>query len=68
MIDAYGRSDPKLRLGPGVQGVIDAPLPPALAPTLYARFGEAIFGLMLGLSLTAILTRLGPSARDRLHI
>jgi len=62
VIDAYGRNPRSLRLGLGEQGVIDAPLPPALAPTLYDRFGDTVFALMLGLSLLAALTRLRPFA------
>jgi apolipoprotein N-acyltransferase len=39
MIDPYGRITTSLPLG--VDGALDAPLPPALAPTLYAQFGDA---------------------------
>ena len=53
MIDAYGRVEPGMRLGQGQTGVIDAPLPAALAPTLFDRLGETIFALMLLLSVTA---------------
>lgn len=60
VIDAYGRNPPALRLPLGRQGVIDAPLPPALAPTPYSRFGETVFGLMLGLSLVAVFPRFRP--------
>ena len=60
VIDAYGRSPEALRLGLGAQGVIDAPLPPALAPTLYDQFGDTVFGLMLALSLVAVFPRLRP--------
>ncbi|WP_333712379.1 apolipoprotein N-acyltransferase [Yoonia sp.] len=38
MIDPYGRITASLPLG--VDGALDAPLPPALAPTLYAHFGD----------------------------
>jgi apolipoprotein N-acyltransferase len=58
VIDAYGRSPKALRLGLGAQGVIDAPLPPALAPTLYNRFGDTVFALMLALSIAAAFVRL----------
>jgi apolipoprotein N-acyltransferase len=51
MIDAHGRVVEGRRLGLGRQGVIDMPLPRALPPTLYSRFGEIIFGLMLFSSL-----------------
>jgi apolipoprotein N-acyltransferase len=67
VIDAYGRSPKALRLGLGAQGVIDAPLPPALAPTPYSRFGDAPFVLMLALSLVAACSRLSPFARARLQ-
>jgi apolipoprotein N-acyltransferase len=47
MIDAYGRSPPGARLGLAQEGVIDARLPPAAAPTPYRRFGDLVFFLML---------------------
>ncbi len=50
VIDAYGRVRPGARLDMGEMGVIDARLPPALQPTLYARHGELLFLLMLVLS------------------
>ena len=50
-IDAFGAIAPGHRLGEGAFGVIDAPLPPALAPTPFNRFGDAAFWLMLILSL-----------------
>lgn len=40
VIDPYGRI--LERLGIGVEGVIDSPLPAALAPTPYARWGDLI--------------------------
>jgi len=58
VIDAYGRASPDLRLAIGRQGVIDAPLPPALAPTLYDQFGDRIFAVMLGLSAVSVFPRL----------
>jgi len=51
MIDAFGRIIPGESLGQGALGVIDAPLPPALAPTLYDRWGEGPFVVMLLISL-----------------
>jgi apolipoprotein N-acyltransferase len=51
VIDAYGRIVPGKILGEGAYGIIDAPLPPALAPTLFDRFGDLPFALMLALSL-----------------
>jgi apolipoprotein N-acyltransferase len=40
-------------LGQGVAGVIDAPLPPALSPTLFARLGDKLFWLFMFLSAIA---------------
>jgi apolipoprotein N-acyltransferase len=57
VIDAYGR--PLRKLGVGEQGVIDAALPPVTPPTLYSRFGDAIFWAL------AILGLLGPLALSR---
>ena len=47
IIDAYGRIRPGGSLGQGAMGVIDLPLPPALAPTLFSRIGETLFYLMM---------------------
>ncbi|MCE5974221.1 apolipoprotein N-acyltransferase [Sinirhodobacter sp. WL0062] len=50
MIDAKGRV--LATLGMGREGVLDVPLPAALAPTPYARFGDApILALILTLSI-----------------
>jgi apolipoprotein N-acyltransferase len=62
VIDAYGRNPEALRLGLGQEGVIDAPLPPALGPTPYSQFGDTAFCLMLGLSLVAVFPKLRPFA------
>ena len=54
MIDAKGRVLEEL--GMGVQGVIDAPLPPALPVTLYARIGDMpLIGFVLALALAIFL-------------
>jgi len=45
MIDPMGRITASLDLGR--MGVVDAPLPAALAPTPYARFGDLLFLLLL---------------------
>ncbi len=45
MIDANGRV--RARLALNSMGVVDAPLPRALAPTLYARFGDLLFLALL---------------------
>ena len=44
IIDAYGRT--RARLGLGVEGVIDGPLPAALEPTFYSRLGDLSCGLL----------------------
>jgi apolipoprotein N-acyltransferase len=54
IIDAYGRIQPGARLDLGDIGVIDAPLPAALKPTAYVRFGDLPFGLLLLASGLAI--------------
>jgi apolipoprotein N-acyltransferase len=55
MIDAHGR--PAATLGLGASGVIDAVLPAALPRTLYSRFGEIGFAMMLLVS--ALIVGLG---------
>ena len=50
VIDSYGRIAPGARLGLGVLGVIDAPLPRALEKTAFSRSGDAYFGYMVLLS------------------
>ncbi len=60
VIDAEGR--PLQTIGLGKSGVIDAPLPGArLRPTVFARFGETAFWIMMGLSLVALV----PAVRER---
>jgi apolipoprotein N-acyltransferase len=53
VIDAYGRIAPGKVLGQGAMGVIDAPLPPALSPTPFSRWGESLFAAMMALSAAA---------------
>tara|TARA_R110002096_G_scaffold87751_17_gene201319 strand:- start:3672 stop:5207 length:1536 start_codon:yes stop_codon:yes gene_type:complete len=57
VIDARGRVLAELPLG--VSGILDASVPPALAPTLYARLGEVpILVLLIGLSaLLVVISR-----------
>ena len=57
VVDAFGRIAPGARLGLGEMGVVDARLPPALAPTPYARWGDAGFAVMLVASALAALAR-----------
>ena len=40
---------------PGRRGVIDSPLPPALAPTPYERIGSLVFWIMLAISSIAAM-------------
>jgi apolipoprotein N-acyltransferase len=54
MIDAFGRIAPGERLNVGAYGVLDAPLPPALAPTPFRRFGDEPLFVMLALSLAGL--------------
>jgi apolipoprotein N-acyltransferase len=51
IVDAAGRTVPGERLDEGAFGVIDAPLPPAMPPTPYDRFGDWLFFALLALSL-----------------
>ena len=56
VFDAYGRSKAQLALNH--QGIIDAALPQALAPTLYAHWGEYAFGaFMLLISIAFFAAR-----------
>ena len=65
MIDAHGRITPGEQLGQGAFGVIDAPLPPALEPTLYDRLGDWPFAAMLTLSLGGLARPLRQTASGR---
>lgn len=49
IIDAYGRTRSALSIGEA--GVIDSPIPAALPPTPYARWGEAMFWLLIAFGL-----------------
>lgn len=51
VIDGHGRA--LVRLEPGAEGVIDAPAPPALAPTVYSRLGDGPFWVMVLLGLAS---------------
>ncbi|HXV00230.1 MAG TPA: apolipoprotein N-acyltransferase [Caulobacteraceae bacterium] len=52
VIDAAGR--PTASLGEGAYGIIDAPLPPALAPTPFSRWGDLPLLAMLVISLVPV--------------
>lgn len=45
IVDAHGRIE--ARLGLGRSGVLEGPLPAPLAPTLYARWGDRVFWIMM---------------------
>lgn len=51
MIDPWGRVVEGKRLDPGHAGVIDVRLPEPAAPTLYGRWGDGLFGVLLALML-----------------
>ena len=60
VIDARGRIVAQLDLD--VAGVVDAVLPPRLPVTIYARWGDSAFGLMLLVAMAAF-TLLGSTLR-----
>ena len=55
VVDPVGRMVAALPLG--VEGVLDSRLPRAIAPTLYARFGDNPFFVLVALSLLAVMKR-----------
>lgn len=56
VVDPYGRV--LSTLGLGAEGIIDTPLPVALAPTPYARFGDRLFFALFGVvALIMLATR-----------
>ena len=67
VVDALGRVQARLELG--TRGVVDAPLPGALAPTPFARLGAAptLTGALVlgGLALVAMRRRSGPATPGR---
>lgn len=64
VIDAYGRIAPGARLDHGAVGVIDRPLPPALAPTVFERIGDGGFWIMLFVSAAAMIGRITQRRRS----
>src|SRR5690606_13884381 len=56
MIDPWGRVVDGKRLDPGHAGVIDVRLPEPAAPTLYGRWGDGLFGLLLVVMLAGGLS------------
>ena len=61
MIDARGRILSSIPLGQA--GHIDAALPPALPPTIYARLGDwpVMIFVLLGIAVTVVQTRRRPA-------
>ena len=55
VIDPVGRII--ARLGLGVEGVLDANLPSAIAPTIYARLGDIPATVMVAIGLLVVLRR-----------
>jgi apolipoprotein N-acyltransferase len=55
VIDPLGRAIGSLPLG--VEGLLDAPLPRPIAPTIYARFGNIPAGLLAVVALLVVLRR-----------
>jgi apolipoprotein N-acyltransferase len=53
-VDPFGRVTAELGLGK--TGVLDVSLPQPLPPTLYARYGDAILGLLMLVALGAAIT------------
>jgi apolipoprotein N-acyltransferase len=56
VIDPLGRVIRSLPLGN--EGLLDARLPRAIAPTLYARFGDGLAGLVAAAALIIVLSQL----------
>jgi apolipoprotein N-acyltransferase len=53
VVDPLGRVIKSLPLG--TEGVLDAPLPQGIAPTLYARAGDGTAGLLVGLAFLWVM-------------
>ena len=68
VIDPVGRIVKALPLG--TEGVLDAPLPRPIEPTIYVRTGDSLAGLMLAGAAVMVIRRRfrRPSARARIVI
>ena len=53
VVDPFGRIIRQLPLGE--EGVLDSPLPTATSPTIYARFGDSISGLLVAMFLVIVM-------------
>jgi apolipoprotein N-acyltransferase len=56
VVDPLGRVIKSLPLG--TEGLLDAPLPQAITPTIYARFGDGLAGLLLAIALIVLRRRI----------
>ncbi|HEX9468158.1 MAG TPA: apolipoprotein N-acyltransferase, partial [Bradyrhizobium sp.] len=57
VIDPLGRI--VARLGLGVEGVLDSPLPSPIAPTIYARGGDIPTDIIVAAALIFVIRRRG---------
>jgi apolipoprotein N-acyltransferase len=55
VVDPLGRIIASLPLG--TEGLLDAPLPRAIAPTPYARFGDGLAGLLVAAAFAIVVRR-----------
>ena len=55
VVDPAGRVIASVPLG--VEGILDAPLPRSIAPTIYARYGDAPAAILFALALAFVLYR-----------
>ena len=55
VIDPVGRIVASLPLG--TEGILDAQLPQAISPTLYARYGDRIPGILLAIGMVCVIAR-----------
>jgi len=53
VVDPLGRIVNSLPLG--AEGVLDAPLPQPIAATLYARWGDALVGVVVAIAFLGVL-------------
>jgi apolipoprotein N-acyltransferase len=63
VVDPLGRIIKSLPLGS--EGILDAPLPQPLAPTPYARLGDAPAGALVGMGLLWVMAFRWKSRRGR---
>ena len=64
VIDPVGRIIASFPLG--AQGVLDAPLPRPVPPTLYARFGDGVAGLLVAVAFVILVSRRRRDRKGRL--